>query len=158
MTTLIGSSPTSILDRTAALGCTVPKPLIEAQDRVVKMRAALDAARLPMTAITEPFRAALEAGRNPATDPAVQKAYLARQIGHLPVMEEIRTEVDGQLTVAVREHTPALVAAWRKPFSAAADTLTAAREGLRNLDLDAIADYHVEQVALIDLRYFRVAA
>lgn len=128
--------PHRVLQITSQLGLEIPAPIREAQDEAKKMQAALVEAETPMEAMAAPFRAAVKAGRNPAFDKDVQRAWVAVQVGRMGLAPFAEDVLDTAIDVAVREHQGELVALWRTEFDQAATCLITARERFGGLSLD----------------------
>lgn len=85
--------------------------------------------------------AALEAGRDPSTDPEVQQAVTAHYIANLASLgHRMQQAVAADLAQAVRAHVDDIVELWREDFDAAAAILVTAHAALAGLPLDRTDD------------------
>lgn len=123
------------------VGATPPKPVAAAHHRLVATTAAFkerphpNADALPLAVL-----AAVEDGRDPATDATVQRIVTAQVLaGRHNLDDELAAILIDDLRDVVRTHTDGIVGAWRTPFDKAAADLTTALEVLGPLDLDDTA-------------------
>ena len=124
----------SILKTADRLGATIPKPLatehaglVAAADRLRNLKTG---ARNDVGAVVA---AALEADRDPFTDPAVAAAVIGRAVADsLHGVEQAATERTAQF---VEEHAATILASFTKPFSVAADTIADAHRILGDVSL-----------------------
>jgi|SRR5690554_3062238 len=125
----------TIADTFGILGVKPPKPLDEAFARMRRLDERADNlavdAKLPGLVV-----AAAEAGRDPATDPEVQRVFLASQIANDWTRDILRGAGREGVTSALREHEPAIIAEWSKVFDRAAAVLVDAYDKLGVDDLD----------------------
>lgn len=80
--------------------------------------------------------AALSEGRDPATDPAVQRILIATQIGGEGIAAQVTDIAYDRFRQVCTQHADDLVLAWRKPFDTAAETLAVAHERIGTLALN----------------------
>ena len=87
-------------------------------------------------ALGEAVFAALDAGRDPATDPEVQRAITANYLDNPGVAEAVREAAYGRARAVCDEYRDDIVTAWRKPFNVAAATLAGAYDRIGEVELD----------------------
>ncbi len=125
-----------IISASENAGTKIPRPIAQAfTDATLLSEAAGDLAA-PPEALASAVTAALACGRDPAADPEVHRNLAAAQIANRGIQQAI----DGIAFNAFRQvciaHADRLVKAWRKPFAAAASTLTAGYRRIGNVPLD----------------------
>jgi len=128
-----------ILNAFTATGATAPKALIAAHERTTRLSEGVRALSTPPEAIFAAVAAAIERGDDPAADAEVQRILTSTQIQNAGVMAGVDDLAFGAFREACTAHTDAIIAAWRKPFDAAAAVLADAHQRLGNLTLEDTA-------------------
>lgn len=138
---LIASAIGNFKAAARSIGLDIPAPIAAALDPAAHPRAQLHEHLGGIPSIPEAIHAALNAGKNPATDKGVAEALKARQIwagsGDLDAVQEQR------IAAALREHWDALAEAVDAIYTPAAQAFTDAhallkRHGIDPNDRDAI--------------------
>ncbi|WP_064256153.1 hypothetical protein [Rhodococcus sp. HS-D2] len=123
-----------VLIATRKAGATVPAPIAKAEARAEKIAAYTDTFTAPE--LRDALVAAIDAGREPTTDPHVAAALNAQQLHNEALADTMRTEAGHILTDALTQHDIALIDAWRTVFDTAAAALHTAHEVLGDIDLN----------------------
>jgi hypothetical protein len=110
-------------------GVRLPKTITDAIARADRIRASRPVSPTVAATVAD----ARAAGRDPGSDPAVIAAVVNRAI--LDAERTIDDQALASLAAAYTEHADELVAAWRKPFDAAAAELNAAHAVLGDVAL-----------------------
>lgn len=136
---MFGSNPTiqtgTIVKTSTSVGVKLPAEVTAAYETAT--RVIREAQQLyPKGGLAEPVYAALSAGRDPATDPEVQRTYLAMQLGAQGITQGVENIASEELRVAFSKHAETIVTAWTKPFGQAATALQTAHARLGNVQLD----------------------
>lgn len=124
-----------IINAAKATGVSLPKPVRDHLDRRQRIEAKLNNIYPAGNARAAAFIAAVDAGRDPATDPEMQRVLTAEQLageGHRSV---VSAQLDADLIETLIEHADKIITSWAKPFDTAATTLTEAHAILGQLDL-----------------------
>ena len=125
-----------ILNAFTATGATAPKALIAAHERTTRLSEGVRALSTPPEAIFAAVAAAIERGDDPGADAEVQRILTSTQIQNAGVMAGVDDLAFGAFREACTAHTDAIIAAWRKPFDAAAAVLADAHQRLGNVGLE----------------------
>jgi hypothetical protein len=138
---MIGQNPTTqaraVVAMSNAVGAKLPAPVLESYDRLTRIAKKAETIYPPRGALIDAVLAALDADRDPVTDPDVQRAHLAMQIGSSEGVGRQVTEVAaGQMRDTFSLHAEAIVKAWQKPFNAAAAELATAHERIGDVPLE----------------------
>lgn len=133
---MIGNNPmtqaATIVAATKAVGATLPEDAAEAYEATAEALKSLQTI-YPKAGMAPVVAAALLAGRDPATDPEVQRTHLAMQLadhGTTTLTENILIEKMRQ-----NFYPDDIVSVWVKPFAAAAAVLAHAHDRLGAIDL-----------------------
>lgn len=134
-------------------GGTVPDAAANALDHLEDLRASTLAFLddLPASNLTAAVVDAIEAGKNPMTDKAVQTALTVAKLHELrtdPAVSEVFAQ---RATEIAHTHGPSLLTAFTNPFNRAADTLHRSAEHFGNLNVDQVtarADHNPNDAAL----------
>jgi hypothetical protein len=142
---MIGNNPTTqtrhIVTASRDVGAKLPSPVLESYERATRITQAAQSIYPPQGALMDATIAALDAGRDPASDPAVQRAHLAMQIGASDGMGRMVGDVvAGQTAQVFSEHADAIVKAWVGPFNKAAATLARCHERIGDVSLEDTAE------------------
>lgn len=126
---------TTVFGTAHRLGATMPKTITTEHQKLVALtERARELNRATRNDLPAVVLAALEAGADPTTDPAVQQAVTGRAI------DEVGAGIDAAVTnrthAFLAEHGPDILAAFGKPFDTAAATLTTAAQRLGDVNLD----------------------
>jgi len=142
----------NISDRTVAnqilttfktTGIKAPKRLTDAANRATRLDAAARniGAGAGRDGLAVAVTVALDAGRDPAADPDVQRLLTGQQLAaNYNLADEITAAAYEAVREVCREHADEIVLAWRKPFDKAAATLTAARSRIGSVPLEDSAE------------------
>ena len=125
-----------ILNAFTATGATAPKALIAAHERTTRLSEGVRALSTPPEAIFAAVAAAIERGDDPGADAEVQRILTSTQIQNAGVMAGVDDLAFDGFREACTAHTDAIIAAWRKPFDAAAAVLADAHQRLGNVGLE----------------------
>ena len=120
-------------------GAKAPKSFADAHGRATRIAAAARNLGAGQGDLAQAVMAALDAGRDPAADPDVQRIAIAAQIANPGIEQQIDALAFDGFHEACAVHTDAIIAAWRKPFDAAAAVLADAHQRLGNLTLEDTA-------------------
>lgn len=107
----------------ATTGTDAPPPVTEAYDETARIVAAARQLHPGRDALAPAVAAALIDGRDPATDPAVQRVLTGNAIGSEEIARQVDILVYERLRDVCLQHADATVKAWRTPFDEAATTL-----------------------------------
>lgn len=117
-------------------GAKAPKAFTDAHERATRIATAARNLGAGQGALAQAVMQALDAGRDPATDPDVQRIAVAGLIANPGIEQQIDALAFEAFREACATHTDAIVNAWRKPFDAAAATLADAHQRLGNVALE----------------------
>jgi len=117
-------------------GAKAPKSFADAHGRATRIAAAARNLGAGQGDLAQAVMAALDAGRDPAADPDVQRIAIAAQIANPGIEQQIDALAFDGFHEACAVHTDAIIAAWRKPFDAAAAVLADAHQRLGNVALE----------------------
>jgi len=130
-----GNTSTLIGSFTAA-GATAPKALIAAHERTMRLSEGVRGLSTRPEAIFAAVAAALERGEDPAAAADVVRILTSTQIQNAGVVAGVDDLAFDGFREAAIAHTDAIIAAWRKPFDAAAAVLADAHQRLGNVGLE----------------------
>ncbi|GEK80581.1 hypothetical protein [Agrococcus baldri] len=119
------------------LNVSLPKPVTAATAEFDRMVALIDSleARDPLAAALK----ALADGRDPYTDPDVRAAHISRTVASQESKTALTYRAHADLLDVYIEHAGDVVDSWKAPFTAAAQSITDAREALKGRPLDDAA-------------------
>jgi len=119
------------------LNVDLPKPVAEAI-ALTKARPP-DVAAPPTTVeLAAAIAEAVEADRDPASDPTVQTLLARRVLAELNIHHQIAAHAEYQLGQAIKGSAEAIVASWREALTAEAKALTAAKETVGAGDVEDV--------------------
>jgi hypothetical protein len=138
ITQSIATQIRAIITASEQVGAKLPPAVVEAYDRTTRHSQKAAAIYPPAGALAAAVVAALDADRDPAADPTVQRLLAAQQLGGSDrgAVRGVQSLLEQQLQDVCRAQAGAIVKAWRRPFDAAAATLVKAHERLGDIDLD----------------------
>ena len=110
--------------------------VIAALKRAHEIESAATRLGVSRTATGDAVYAALDAGRDPATDAEVQRTITAAYLDNPGMAAAVREAAYGRARAVCNDHADEIVDAWRKPFDAAAAVLASAHERLGHVQLD----------------------
>lgn len=116
-------------------GTSPPKVLADAAGRVQTVLDRFGRIGIGPAALVDAVLAALEADRDPADDPAVQRIVTYRAVSGPGIEDTLLTRLDRDIRPALTAGVDDLIKAWRPPFDAAASALTAAHDELGGIAL-----------------------
>jgi len=125
-----------IIGSFTATGATAPKALIAAHERTTRLSEGVRGLNTRPEAIFAAVAAAIERGDDPGADAEVQRILTSTQIQNAGVMAGVDDLAFDGFREACTAHTDAIIAAWRKPFDAAAAVLADAHQRLGNVELE----------------------
>jgi hypothetical protein len=124
----------SIITTTEAIGGKAPRDITNALARSTKIREAFAALRDDRQDLTRVALAAVDAGRDPASDPEVQRIITATALRD-GVPELAANYADADVLHATRDNVDNLIDSWQAPFNEAAEAIATAAKSLGNTDL-----------------------
>lgn len=125
-----------VLTTYEALSLKPPKAVTEAQQLREMLEARSGSLGAGVGELAAAVVAALADGREPASDPEVQRVTTAMALTNQGLSGAVAAAGLDAVTQACRANVDAIIAHWRKPFIAAADTLTQAHRRIGDLDLN----------------------
>lgn len=130
----------SIISSSQSVGAKLPAPVPEAYERAARIAKAAQTIYPPRDALMVAVVDALDANRDPASDPEVQRVHLAQQIGSSEgIGRGVGDIVAGQMLETFRKHADGIVKAWVQPFDQATKALAAAQDVLGPVPLEDTA-------------------
>lgn len=135
---MLGQNPTlqarTIVDATQAVGAKLPASVARTHQTTISALSALHDI-YPKGGLAPAVASALRAGRDPATDPEVQRIHLAMQLGEHGISAGVENILIEETRQAFHTHADAIVQAWATPFTKAAGVLAQAFNRLGGIDL-----------------------
>jgi hypothetical protein len=129
----------TVLNATETVGAKVPAELTKAISRAAKVREAAAAMTSGRNDIAAAVLAAIDANRDPAADPEVQRLNTIQAL-HDGVRSQVTNLADAEVVTALQGNVDALIESWREPFDKAAADIASAAASLGNIDLAAASD------------------
>jgi hypothetical protein len=116
-------------------GTAPPKVLADNAGRVRTVLDRFSRIGIGPGALVDAVLAALEADRDPAADPAVQRIVTYRAVSGPGIEDTLLTRLDRDIRPALTAGVDDFITAWRPPFDAAVTDLTAAHADLGDIQL-----------------------
>ncbi|WP_347757312.1 hypothetical protein [Agrococcus sp. ProA11] len=127
---------------------TIPAALrkrIEQQIQLIDDASSID---LGSVSVGEALADAITEGRDPLTDPAVQRAALAKQLSNMTAFEGLSNAARDRLTATLRENIDQLVTVFQKPYADAGQALTDAYATLTAAGIHDLASPDIQRASL----------
>lgn len=128
-----------IINSINATGANAPKAVTDTYQRTAQLSAAAHNLHVGPAALGDAVLAALDADRNPAADPEVQRVFIASQIANEGIAQHIDNALSQRFREVCQQHADAIVQGWAKPFDQAAATLTTAHQRIGSVPLEDTA-------------------
>lgn len=130
-----------LLNAITGTGAAAPSTIVDAHTAAATLSSQVRNLHPGEAALAAAVAAALEAGRDPAADPDVQRILTAAQLANDGLTQHVDAIAYGRFRDVCRAEADAVVHAWRAPFDQAAATLTTAHRRVGQLPLDDTADW-----------------
>lgn len=124
-----------VVTTSETVSAKLPKPVLDVYRKATKVTTAVRTLH-PGDVLATLVADALAADRDPATDAAVQRAFLAQQLGNEGMTKNVNAVVGEEMRHTFSQHADAIVAALSKPFAIAAATLEVAHERIGDVSLE----------------------
>jgi len=126
-------------------GTKPPKAVADAHAAMADLTQRASRLRVDGSDLAPAVTAALAAGRDPASDPEVQRVVTAIALsGNQALIETVEAEAVDQFRGVCIEHREDIVSAWRKAFDAAAAKLAACYERIGPVPLEDVGTIMVQ--------------
>lgn len=124
-----------IMATTSATGAKAPKAVLDSYRRAVRISEAARSIPVPRGGLAVAVAAALDDGRDPASDPDVQRAVTANSLTGRGITDQVDDIAYARFLDVCRDQADAIISAWAKPFTVAAATLATAHQRIGSVAL-----------------------
>jgi hypothetical protein len=124
-----------VMSTTTTTGAKAPKAVLDAYQRATRISDTVHSIPAPQGAVAVAVAAALDRGDDPAADAGVMQALTANSLVGRGITDAVDDIAYAQFLEVCRDEADAIINAWSRPFTGAADTLTAAHQRIGDLPL-----------------------